>query len=101
MKVVRQASPAASASDFVSGGGILGFIDAIQGRKTARPAASPAAGTAATAGAMLLPLALAQFIASFAGSNMNVAISDIADDLQTTVTGVQTAITIFTLTMAA
>ncbi len=50
---------------------------------------------------MLLPLALAQFIASYAGSNMNVAISDIAADLGTTVTGVQTAITLFTLTMAA
>jgi MFS family permease len=32
---------------------------------------------------------------------LNVAISNIADDLGTTVTGVQTAITFFTLTMAA
>src|ERR1700688_1595419 len=50
---------------------------------------------------MILPLALAQFIASFAASNMNVAISAIAKDLGTTVSGVQTAITLFTLTMAA
>lgn len=50
---------------------------------------------------MLLPLALAQFIASFAGSNMNVAINNIAHDLGTDVSGVQTAITLFTLTMAA
>ena len=50
---------------------------------------------------LLLPLALAQFIASFAASSMNVAISSIANDLGTTVTGVQTAITLFTLTMAA
>jgi MFS family permease len=50
---------------------------------------------------LLLPLALGQFIASYAASNMNVAISDIAQDLGTTVSGVQAAITLFTLTMAA
>lgn len=50
---------------------------------------------------MVLPLALAQFICSYAASNMNVAISAIASDLHTTVAGVQTAITLFTLTMAA
>lgn len=50
---------------------------------------------------LLLPLALAQFICSYAGSNMNVAISSIAADLGTSVSGVQTAITVFTLTMAA
>jgi MFS family permease len=55
----------------------------------------------ATAGAVVLPLALAQFIASYAASNMNVAISTIADDLNTDVTGIQTTITLFTLTMAA
>ncbi len=62
-------------------------------------------GTAGSAAmsrrAMLLPLALAQFIASFAGSNMNVAINNISKDLDTTVHGVQTAITLFLLTMAA
>src|SRR5580693_7087493 len=57
--------------------------------------------TAAAARAMILPLALAQFIASYAATNMNVAISAIATDLDTTVAGVQTAITLFTLTMAA
>ena len=55
----------------------------------------------AAARAMILPLALAQFIASYAATNMNVAISAIASDLGTTVAGVQTAITLFTLTMAA
>jgi MFS family permease len=50
---------------------------------------------------MVLPLALAQFIASYAATNMNVAISAIANDLHTNVAGVQTAITLFTLTMAA
>ena len=53
------------------------------------------------AGSIVLPLALAQFIASYAGSNMNVAISTIADDIGTTVIGMQTAITLFTLTMAS
>jgi MFS family permease len=60
---------------------------------------TPKAGVSARA--MILPLALAQFIASYAATNMNVAISAIAKDLGTTVAGVQTAITLFTLTMAA
>ena len=50
---------------------------------------------------MLIPLALTQFIASFAGSNMNVAITSISKDLDTTIHGVQTAITLFLLCMAA
>ena len=50
---------------------------------------------------MLIPLALIQFIASFAGSNMNVAITSISKDLDTTIHGVQTAITLFLLCMAA
>jgi MFS family permease len=50
---------------------------------------------------VLVPLALAQFICSFAGSNMNVMINDISRDLDTTVQGVQLAITIFLLVMAA
>jgi MFS family permease len=50
---------------------------------------------------ILLPLALAQFICSFAGSNMNVMINDISEDLDTTVQGVQVAITVFLLVMAA
>jgi MFS family permease len=49
---------------------------------------------------LLLPLALAQFICSFAGSNMNVMINDISEDLDTNVQGVQAAITLFLLVMA-
>ncbi|MGW6918688.1 MFS transporter [Kitasatospora sp. NPDC054939] len=60
-----------------------------------------AGGAAAGAGRVLAPLALAQFICSFAGSNMNVMINDISEDLDTTVQGVQIAITIFLLVMAA
>jgi MFS family permease len=50
---------------------------------------------------MLVPLALAQFICSFAGSNMNVMINDISADLHTDVQGVQVCITLFLLVMAA
>src|SRR3954470_22831282 len=50
---------------------------------------------------VLIPLALAQFICSFAGSNMNVMINDMSEDLDTTVQGIQLAITIFLLVMAA
>jgi MFS family permease len=50
--------------------------------------------------AFILPLALAQFICSFAGSNMNVMINDISHDLHTDVKGVQTTITLFLVIMA-
>ena len=59
---------------------------------------SAEAGLART---MIVPLALAQFIASYAATNMNVAISAIATDLDTSVRGLQTTITLFTLTMAS
>jgi MFS family permease len=55
---------------------------------------------AVSARRLILPLALAQFICSFAGSNMNVMINDISEDLDTTVKGVQTTITLFLLIMA-
>jgi MFS family permease len=50
---------------------------------------------------VIAPLALAQFICSFAGSNMNVMINDMSRDLNTTVQGIQVSITLFLLTMAA
>jgi MFS family permease len=60
-----------------------------------------ASGSAVSARSLVAPLALAQFIASYAATNMNVAIGDIARDLNTTVSGLQTTITLFTLTMAS
>ncbi len=57
-------------------------------------------GSAASSRSVLAPLALAQFICSFAGSNMNVMINDISEDLDTTVQGVQITITLFLLIMA-
>jgi len=59
-----------------------------------------AAGPGVSPRTLLVPLALAQFICSFAGSNMNVMINDISEDLDTTVQGVQAAITLFLLVMA-
>jgi MFS family permease len=49
----------------------------------------------------LVAFALAQFICSFAGSNMNVMITDISEDLGTDVQGVQLTITLFLVVMAA
>src|SRR3954453_14450454 len=49
----------------------------------------------------LMILASAQFIMVLDSSVMNVSISRIVDDLDTTVTGVQSAITMYTLVMAA
>jgi MFS family permease len=66
---------------------------------TVQAATAPVAPV--TVRAMLVPLVLAQFLCSFAGTTMNVAISSIAGDIGTSVSGVQTAITAFTLTMAA
>jgi MFS family permease len=75
----------------------------IQGEPAAAgsEAALRRGGIAAIVASFVFPLVLTQFIASYAGSNMNVAISSIAEDLETTTHGVQTAITLFTLTMAA
>ena len=49
----------------------------------------------------MLILASAQFVMVLDSSVMNVAISQIVEDLHTTIQGVQTAITLYTLVMAA
>ena len=49
----------------------------------------------------MLILASAQFVMVLDSSVMNVAISQIVEDLDTTIQGVQTAITLYTLVMAA
>ena len=58
-----------------------------------------AAATAA-AGAVLITLATAQFLMTLDSSVMNVSMATVADDLDTTITGIQTAITLYTLVMA-
>jgi MFS family permease len=64
--------------------------------------AEPLAGEQATAGAglVLMTLASAQFLMTLDSSVMNVSIAQVAKDVGTTVTGVQTAITLYTLVMA-
>src|SRR5438874_25907 len=50
---------------------------------------------------IVVPLALAQFVCSYAATTMDVSISSIATDLHTDVHSIQITITFFTLTMAA
>jgi MFS family permease len=60
------------------------------------------AGRAAGAtGVVLLTLAAGQFVMALDTTVMNTAIATVADDLDTTVTGIQTAITMYTLVMAS
>ncbi len=59
-----------------------------------------AAGVAAGSTLVLLTLGAAQFLMTLDSSVMNVSIAQVAEDLGTTVTGVQTAITLYTLVMA-
>ena len=69
-------------------------------------AAAPGSGGAAAAakagaGLILFTLATGQFLMTLDTSVMNVSIATVAGDLGTTVTGVQTAITLYTLVMAS
>jgi MFS family permease len=57
---------------------------------------APAKGT----GLVLLTLAAGQFLMTLDSSVMNVSIATVAKDVGTTVTGIQTAITLYTLVMA-
>jgi MFS family permease len=59
---------------------------------TERPVAS---------GVVLLTLAAGQFLMTLDSSVMNVSIATVAKDVDTTVTGIQTAITLYTLVMAS
>ncbi len=55
----------------------------------------------AASGMVLLTLASAQFLMTLDSSVMNVSIATVAKDVGTTVTGIQTAITFYTLVMAS
>ena len=63
---------------------------------------SGSAGKAAAAagGIVLATLAAGQFVMALDTTVMNTAIATVADDVGTTVTGIQTAITLYTLVMA-
>lgn len=65
-------------------------------------ATSTAAGrTVAASGFVLSVLAAGQFLMTLDSSVMNVSIRQVAADIGTTVTGIQTAITLYTLVMAS
>jgi MFS family permease len=67
-------------------------------------ASAEGAGTANAAGAagiVLLTLAAGQFVMALDTTVMNTAIATVAKDVGTTVTGIQTAITLYTLVMAS
>ena len=54
----------------------------------------------AAGAAVLMTLAAAQFLMTLDSSVMNVSMATVANDLGTTITGIQTAITLYTLVMA-
>jgi len=58
------------------------------------------AATATGAGLVLLTLASGQFLMTLDSSVMNVSMATVAEDIGTTITGIQTAITLYTLVMA-
>ena len=62
---------------------------------------APAGRVAGAAGMVLLTLASAQFLMTLDSSVMNVSIATVAKDVGTTVTGIQAAITFYTLVMAS
>src|SRR6266540_5104844 len=55
---------------------------------------------ASSTGIVLLTLAAGQFLMTLDSSVMNVSIATVAKDVGTTVTGIQTAITLYALVMA-
>jgi MFS family permease len=64
------------------------------------PAGATTVATAASAG-VLATLAASQFLMTLDSSVMNVSIATVAEDVGTDVTGIQTAITLYTLVMAS
>ena len=65
------------------------------------PVADRAERGASASGIVLLTLASGQFLMTLDSSVMNVSIATVAKDVGTTVTGIQTAITFYTLVMAS
>ncbi|HEV2922449.1 MAG TPA: MFS transporter [Solirubrobacteraceae bacterium] len=63
--------------------------------------AAPTERKASAAGFVLLTLCAGQFLMMLDSSVMNVSIATVAQDVDTTVTGIQTAITLYTLVMAS
>ena len=74
--------------------------DASAANEISPAGAAPERRTRA-AGIVLPTLAAAQFLMILDSSVMNVSIATVAKDVHTTVTGIQTAITLYTLVMAS
>jgi EmrB/QacA subfamily drug resistance transporter len=66
----------------------------VSGNETVQKAATGAAGM------VLITLATGQFLMTLDSSVMNVSMATVAADVGTTITGIQTAITLYTLVMA-
>jgi MFS family permease len=64
-------------------------------------AATASADVRAASGVVLMTLASGQFLMALDSSVMNVSIATVAEDIGTTVTGIQTAITLYMLVMAS
>ena len=77
-----------------------GALPAAVRRGTDMTASDAPAARAAATGVVLLTLASGQFLMTLDSSVMNVSIAQVAEDVGTTVTGIQTAITLYTLVMA-
>jgi MFS family permease len=75
-----------------------GRMDVSRETELGKAGAERAAGAA---GIVLLTLASAQFLMTLDSSVMNVSIATVAKDVGTTVTGIQAAITFYTLVMAS
>jgi MFS family permease len=76
----------------------------MAGRSSGSTSTGPGTDTGALAAGgslVLLVLASSQFLMTLDTSVMNVSIKSVANDLGTTVSGIQTAITLYTLVMAA
>ncbi len=67
----------------------------------AAPQSQIAPAAAASSGLILATLAAGQFLMTLDSSVMNVSIATVAEDVGTTITGIQTAITMYTLVMAS
>src|SRR6266487_6100185 len=85
---------------------MAGGSDPVASGAAAGDEAAPVSADAAEvpvkrgAGLVLLTLASRQFLMTLDSSVMNVSIATVAKDVGTTVTGIQTAITLYTLVMA-
>jgi MFS family permease len=80
---------------------MLAAMSELAGTASVPVTDSSGSRAAGAAGIVLLTLAAGQFVMALDTTVMNTAIATVAQDLDTTVTGIQTAITMYTLVMAS